>query len=201
MVSTRSWDSTGSHSQVITHELQSLLNEEKIELKKIDQILIGVGPGSFTGIRIGLNLAKSLAYSFELPVFEYSSLVCCAEPAAQKGNKNILSLVNAFRNLYYCSKFKQEEDGSLTTVVEASALTLDEITPLLNDVDCLVGDAAEELADKKIEIFRDGITPQAANYVSLFYRQTKVEAMPKVWNEVSPLYVRASEAEEKLKKL
>jgi tRNA threonylcarbamoyladenosine biosynthesis protein TsaB len=208
VLTSRQWGSQGSHSNVITQQLEDCLKESGLQLKDLGAIIVGVGPGSFTGIRIGLNLAKSLAYAFDLPVYEFSSLINCAEPAAKNGKTIVFSAMNAFRNLYYCSKYQQRSDGFLEIISPESALTIEEITVLLDHTDCVVGDAASslhsELASKKIEIFSAGLTPIAANYVPLFFRQTKVEssigATAKVWNQVAPLYVRASEAEEKLKK-
>ena len=67
-------ESINSHSTVMIPLLDSLLKEENMECKDIDRIVVVNGPGSFTGIRIGLTVAKILGYALNIPVYPISSL-------------------------------------------------------------------------------------------------------------------------------
>lgn len=203
MILERSWNSTGSHSKIITSELASSLKEAQLSTANIEQILVGVGPGSFTGIRIGLNLAKSLSYSHSLPIYEYSTLLGLAELSKDVG-KPVLSVINAFRDLVYCAIYDQTPEGHWEVLLEPSALTLDEIREKLKKPEySVVGDAAEtfvsEIKLDSLELNLTGLVPKAKSYLSLKCRQTEVGPSPKDWKHAAPLYVRASEAEEKLK--
>ena len=209
ILNSKCWTSEGSHSDVITLALQSVLGETNTTLRDLSAITLGVGPGSFTGIRIGVNLAKGLAYSLNLPVYELSSLLSCSGPAAIQGYRTIFAGMKAFRNLFYCSKYEVHDSGCLTTLLPETAFTLDQIEPWIENCDCVVGDAADFLAKQfsnlQKPLFSQGAAPAATNHMDLLSLQTKDSCpepiSPKVWNQVSPLYVRASEAEEQFKKL
>jgi len=67
-----------THSAIILPTLKCILNLTGIELKNLDGIAVSIGPGSFTGLRIGLATAKGLAFSLSLPIVGINSLDCCA---------------------------------------------------------------------------------------------------------------------------
>lgn len=63
-----------SHSEVVVPLLDSLLEEAKMNLKELDEIIVVNGPGSFTGVRIGVTIAKTIAYSLNIPIKTLTSL-------------------------------------------------------------------------------------------------------------------------------
>lgn len=67
-------ESNRSHSIFLLPMIEDILKEKNIELTNIDKIVVINGPGSFTGLRIGLSVAKTLSYSLNIPVFPISSL-------------------------------------------------------------------------------------------------------------------------------
>lgn len=71
---TKEKESFQSHSVFFLPMIKEILDEEKITLKDIKEIIIINGPGSFTGIRIGLSVAKIMGYSFNIPIYPVSSL-------------------------------------------------------------------------------------------------------------------------------
>ena len=64
-----------SHSVYCLPLIKELLNENKIELKDLALLLVVNGPGSFTGIRIGMTIAKTIAYSLDIPIKLIDSLL------------------------------------------------------------------------------------------------------------------------------
>ena len=66
--------SNKSHSEIVIPCLQELLNECNIGLNDIDEIVVVNGPGSFTGVRIGVTIAKTIAYSLNIPIKTITSL-------------------------------------------------------------------------------------------------------------------------------
>lgn len=56
------------HIEVLPSLYEKIMNESKLSLEKIDAIAISIGPGSFTGLRIGLGFAKGIAYSHGLSI-------------------------------------------------------------------------------------------------------------------------------------
>lgn len=63
-----------NHSEHLMLEIIKLLDECKIDKKLLERIVVGVGPGSYTGVRIGVVVAKMLCYSLNIKLFEISSL-------------------------------------------------------------------------------------------------------------------------------
>ncbi|MBE8162717.1 MAG: tRNA (adenosine(37)-N6)-threonylcarbamoyltransferase complex dimerization subunit type 1 TsaB [Bdellovibrionaceae bacterium] len=74
-----------SHSEVITVFFQEALKEAKVTLNQLQLIICGVGPGSFTGIRVSANFVKSLSFSLNIPLVAVSSL----ESLAQKNKSDL----------------------------------------------------------------------------------------------------------------
>ena len=67
-------ESEFSHATVFLPLLDEMLKEKSIKLKDFERIVVVNGPGSFTGVRIGLTVAKTIAYSLNIPIYTISSL-------------------------------------------------------------------------------------------------------------------------------
>ena len=63
-----------SHSEIMVPTLQELLESTSVTLESLDQIIVVNGPGSFTGVRIGVTVAKTIAYSLNIPIKTITSL-------------------------------------------------------------------------------------------------------------------------------
>lgn len=68
-----------THSQIILPQLQALLNEADLQLKDLQGIAFGAGPGSFTGVRIASGVAQGLGFGANLPVVSICTLLALAE--------------------------------------------------------------------------------------------------------------------------
>ena len=67
-------ESEYSHSIYTVPMIEALLNENNFDINEISKIIVVNGPGSFTGIRVGLSIAKTLAYALNIPIVTISSL-------------------------------------------------------------------------------------------------------------------------------
>lgn len=71
-------ESTQNHSVYTMPMIESILNNNKIDVKKLSEIIVVNGPGSFTGVRIGVTIAKTLAYTLNIPIKTITSLLAYA---------------------------------------------------------------------------------------------------------------------------
>ncbi len=99
-------------------------------LADIDLYTVASGPGSFTGIRVGLAAVQAWAKVFEKPVKGVSVLRALAE-AAQPATECALAILNAYRGEFYVGEFRKDKDARLVPWGEDKALNLDELKPLV----------------------------------------------------------------------
>ena len=115
-----------SHSTQILPVLRELLDEAKINLKELDGIAFGAGPGSFTGLRIACGVAQGLAFGSNLPVVEVSTLEALAQ---QSGEQKVITCLDArMGEVYYAAYIK---NGEVWNEVHAPALYKPDQVPSL----------------------------------------------------------------------
>lgn len=178
----KSWEKMASHSEVITSNFQQLQAEARFTAKDLTHLAIDIGPGSFTGIRVGLSFVKTLAYCFDLPTACLNSFEIVASKPKFSGK--VLFVLSAVRgHSYVCGYDFSTKEPSVTLPPcsrndkEISELTLrfDHVVTL-NEPD--LRPRSEEMA------LLLGLKTRMFNFVS--------------WKDINPLYLRRSEAEEKL---
>ena len=99
------------HSEVVLQFIKDLLDQAQIKLPELDAIAVGNGPGSFTGLRLGLGVAQGLAYGIDKPLIPVSSLKVIA---AQAQAEHILVAVDARLKEVYWQCFHRSGSGQLT---------------------------------------------------------------------------------------
>jgi len=199
----REWTRGKSHSELVTSTLQIVLNEASATLNELSGLAVGIGPGSFTGIRVGVNVARTLGYCFHLPVYSVNSLRLLAEPALA-GGKPVVSLLNAYRNMVYISGYRRSLSGQVDAFIAPQALRPDQVVALVPSDSILLGDGWTAYQDHWPQTIRSSIEtstsvyPSAKDFSELLRRgDPDISQLP--WNELKALYIRASEAEEKLR--
>jgi tRNA threonylcarbamoyladenosine biosynthesis protein TsaB len=63
-----------NHSQMLTVFIEELFKENKISPRQLDAVAVSKGPGSYTGLRIGVSVAKGLCYSLDIPLLALGTL-------------------------------------------------------------------------------------------------------------------------------
>ena len=91
--------------------LEALFKRADISIKKIDGIVVGLGPGSFTSLRVGVSTAKGLAYALGKPIIGVSSLDAIAMNVKKGSCDQICVFVDARRGMVYTAIYKCLEDG------------------------------------------------------------------------------------------
>lgn len=194
-----------SHAEVIHPFIHEILSETKIELSQIDAFAVGLGPGSFTGIRVAANTISSLAFCLRKPVVAVDSLTQLALQVPQ-GSKKILAATNAFRGQLYVSLF-ENSSGRLAQLRPPSALTMAQIAAWIDETTIVCGDGYPLLKDSLTEaqgalIEFSGIEHPDVALLGQIAQSTLEKSFDLgqvfTWESLRPLYLRVSEAEEKL---
>lgn len=89
-----------NHSDYTIPMLDELLKKNKLSVHDINEILVCNGPGSFTGVRIGVTIAKTLAYTLNIPIKTITSLDCLA--ASSKQGKKRAAIIRDIKGVFGC---------------------------------------------------------------------------------------------------
>lgn len=205
----RKWTQPQSQSEMITIFVSEILKQSGTDLSEIEAIIVHQGPGSFTGIRVGLCLAKTLAYSLQKPILTFSQfdywLAKSHEIQDFQSDKSpLLIVLPALRDIFYVGFYDCQKNVWQS---EFESLTVSELVEKCMSLQRfrLAGDGATKFLDlcpasvKKSAILLDQNPPQESSLIrTLDLNLKKLDKFS--WKNVNPLYIRGSEAEEKLRR-
>lgn len=199
-------DNSGfAHAEKLTVLIDKLLNKTGVEFSQLNAVAVSYGPGSYTGLRIGMSAAKGFCYALNIPLITINTLQSMAAGALHlRDAENILELpgtllcpmIDARRMEVYTAFF----DKDLNVVYKPSADVIDEnaYTDTLNDHRLLFfGNGAEKckpvLAPKANTYFFDEYQLSAANMAKLAHKAYKEKAFADVaYSE--PFYLKEFQA-------
>lgn len=198
-----------SHLQNLMPQVETVIKENKLSIGDIDLIAVSNGPGSFTGIRIGVSTARALSQILDIPCVAVPSLDALALRGAEyaKGDILICPMLDARRSQVYAGGYFIK-DGYPVEEIKAGPYMLDEFLAKAAGYDqiLVLGDAMDKYADKMAEIRPEGTldTPEDIRYqdascVAALGAKLYAENGGLSYNEVQPEYMRMAEAERKLK--
>jgi len=96
-----------SHSQKLHSFISELMEKNNISFKDLDAVAVGIGPGSYTGLRIGLSAAKGICYALDIPLISVSSLENMVSNIQFEGV--IISTIDARRDEVYSCIFDKDK--------------------------------------------------------------------------------------------
>lgn len=135
-----------AHSEKITNFIQEVMEVAKIEYSQLDAVAVSKGPGSYTGLRIGVSTAKGICYAADLPLMAIDTLEAMAYGMKSKlgsqiaENDILIPMIDARRMEVYAAIF----DANLNKIQDTAALVIDE-------------NSFEELRkDRRLWLFGDG---------------------------------------------
>ena len=100
------------HTQRILPMVQALLQQENTRLADLNALAFGQGPGSFTGVRIGIGIAQGLAFGAELPMIGVSTLKTMAQSAWRlHGATRVLAAIDARMGEVYWAEYQRDAHG------------------------------------------------------------------------------------------
>lgn len=190
----------GSHSDALNLLIKDCLEQAKLTLNDIDVFATGLGPGSFTGIRISFNTMKTFSSTFAKPMAGIDSLKSLAY-LNRHNAKEICCAINAFKNMVYIATYKIDGDSVIETR-PPQVVRVQELNNFLTSPVLFVGDgfaAYENYLQKHCgeKLIRNSSVHDYPTAVAVGHL-TSLENKFFHWSQLLPLYLRASEAEENL---
>ncbi len=172
-------------SKYALNEVKNLFNEVKILPSEIDKIIVVSGPGSFTGIRIGMTIAKIFAFSLKKDIITISSL----EAMAYSIDSNLIKvpILDARRGFVYAGVY----DRNNNIILENQYISLDKLKKYLNTLGkeyiFITNDA------KLVDLDRIKYDPDILKIINIIKDRKSINP-----HSVEPLYLKLTEAEENL---
>lgn len=174
-------DSAQRHEETVMPAVQKLLEEAKIKPQNLTALAVDIGPGSFTGVRIGVCHANAMAYALHIPVVQVNALEALAFPHLGQG-RPVCALIDARNGNGYGALY--EETGK------------ERIAPC----PCVVTEFLKEIPENAL-LAGSGY-PEGTEYVPAQPRAKSVALLgderldsTPVGEEAKPLYLRQSQAE------
>jgi tRNA threonylcarbamoyladenosine biosynthesis protein TsaB len=110
------------HAAWLHLAIKELLSEQQLSLQQIDAIAISAGPGSYTGLRVGMSTAKGLCYALNIPLIKINTLQMMAAAAKKDSAELLCPMIDARRMEVFTAVF----DHNLQEVLPSTNLILDE---------------------------------------------------------------------------
>ncbi|SES86477.1 tRNA threonylcarbamoyladenosine biosynthesis protein TsaB [Natronincola peptidivorans] len=192
-----------THSQKLMPMLEEILKSCELSPKDIDVFGVAVGPGSFTGLRIGLATIKAMAQALDKPMVGISTLeglafnlIYCEKP--------ICPIIDAQRDLVYTGLY-QWQNQQLTRIMAEEVIDIHQLMAVFKEKQekiVFVGDALEKFQGliqeemKDLAVFPPAIVtmPRASSIGELARRKAEKAEVSKP-AEILPIYMRKSQAE------
>ena len=161
-----------SHSNLLTLVIESIMKHAGLKLGELDAVAVSKGPGSYTGLRIGVSIAKGVCYALDKPLLSVNTLKAMAHEVNQFNVQGSLlcPMIDARRMEVYTALY----DGGLKEIQATSAKILDEGSfsePLRDTSMLFFGNGSDKFSDLMKDNanakFIKGISPSASSVGTL----------------------------------
>ena len=193
-----------THSETLMPHIETALAMARVNKDELDGIAVSIGPGSFTGLRIGLASAKMMAYALHIPLIAVPTLEALAHHCVCEGVR-LVPMMDAQKGNVYVQEFTWRVDGDALTLHEESPLAilpLAEVVAGLSKTEqpvLLLGDAMQRKVDVELPVnvrlapIHARMPRAACVGLAALTRLARGETDDPV--TAVPLYLRRSEAE------
>ncbi len=197
-----------NHAETLLPSVEELLKNSDRSWEQISALAVAIGPGSFTGLRIGLSTVKGLAYGWDVPVIGVPTLLAVA--ARVTGWTGLICpLLDARKKEVYTALFRTKEGSGPERLTEDLVCSPDHIfqhmQSLGGEAYLMIGDGTEVYEGLIKEYFGETVlVTQGDSYPSIAYSVASIAEQRLRRGELDspdslvPLYLRPSEAELKL---
>jgi tRNA threonylcarbamoyladenosine biosynthesis protein TsaB len=187
------------HLENLVPIISDLLSRLHIHIRQLDGLAVATGPGSFSGIRIGIACIKGIATVLKMPVVGVSSLEIQAWQVLKEDQTGI-SLLDARRAETYVAGF-HKKNNLLEYIFEPALIDSSEVETLISEMPDIAAIVGEPAAAGLISLLRKDlqhviVNPSASACALIAFERLRRGQANRVHSLV-PLYVRRSDAEEK----
>ena len=200
------------HLRELISTIDKTLSEAGCSKEELTHVAASVGPGSFTGIRIGVTAARTFSQMLNIPCIGVSSLTAMAlralEDAKENGCSVVAAIINARRHQLYAGAWRITDIGT-EPVLEEKQYMIEEFLDLLKDEESVyfIGDGIDAYGDIISENRKEGtycFAPEDTRYQhasTVAGLAFALAAAGKIqsYDELLPEYMRLAEAEQRLK--
>ena len=177
-----------THSETIAVITKEILNNNSLSANDIDAFAVDVGPGSFTGVRIGVAFINALAFATGKKIYSVSSLEALMMNC--KENKSICSLIDARNANGYGALFECGEE-----TIEPTAVVVEKFLYKIPENTVLVGDGAEKYSDLINNMVKNSTISDDNELSAKGVVEYAVKYKKELLDEVKPMYLKPSQAE------
>ena len=201
LMALRESDEGRDHAKKVALFVDELLRETGVQPSDLDAIAVGKGPGSYTGLRIGVSFAKGMCYALDIPLIAIGSLDALTEVAREDYDAGILDieeeewakaklcpLVDARRMEVYAEVFDNE--GKALTDVVAEVVTEDSFKEWRKDKFVIFGNGAKKCTELLSDAIFVDIAPSARGIVRLAEESFKAQKFEDL-AYFEPFYLKA----------
>lgn len=187
------------HAEILTPAIEFVCRQAGIELEEIGCVAVDVGPGLFTGMRVGLSAAKALALALRIPMIGISSLDLLAFPNRHT-DRVVVPVIDARKNEVFWAMYRQVPGG----VQQVSAPAVGPVDELIADLlarsqeALCVGDGAEHHRDEILEGYHCEISTPVHPSPGALVQLAHARALREDWvrpDEIEPIYLRPPDAQ------
>ena len=199
-------DEPRSHSRLLMPMVQQVLAEAQIKVNQLDAIGVSIGPGSFTGLRIGFAAVQGMAYGADIPVVPISTLKLMVATYSRQQNTavgEIMALLDARMSEFNLGRYKLEDNHQIVALEDDRLVSAEQVIELIqaNNPSAIIGDVgnlfeiAPQLADQFTQIY-----PNAIDILPIALQQFNQGLAVNI-ESIDLVYLRGTEAWQKRKRL
>ncbi len=198
IITEESYELGRQHSSLMIPKIKEMLDRSNLTIRDIDAFVVGLGPGSFTGMRVGVSAVKGLSLGADKPCTGIASMDAMALEAASRvtdpEKEKITPIIDAKRSQFYCAVYQKTKNG-VKRVSAYLLLPLDRIIKKMKSEVLFLGDGLnlcgrtiKNRNEKAVFLNEKYWYPKAGNLIKLSWTNLKKRKKTDL-SKLEPLYI------------
>jgi len=190
-----------NQSEILMSRIETMINDCGLKPADLEKIVVAIGPGSYTGIRVGVAAAKSLAYALDIPIVGISSLEVMAMAAVSSDVRFRIPMIDARRKTVFAGVYGADGTNIISDGHDHIEQLIEALIPTLVEGDTIsfIGDGAAVHKEILLEKW-----PEAGVITETHFKRCKGVVLAELSRKRSPIkdihrvipnYLRKTEAE------